>query len=82
MARGKVFWPNKPWVEDVIHEHLRFPSGKHDDIVDNGSVLGRHLDNISTPKFIQPSQRIHSNSGQAIIDSILDSASKPMSRYG
>ena len=82
MARGKVLWPDKPWVEDVIHEHLRFPNGKNDDIVDNGSVLGRHLDNISTPKFIKPAQRIGTDTGQALIDSILESASKPMSRYG
>ncbi len=36
---GKVLLPaGKPWLEDWINEHLRFPAGKHDDQVDTTSL--------------------------------------------
>jgi hypothetical protein len=37
MQTGRVYYPmpsQAPWVERVIGEMLRFPSGTHDDIVD------------------------------------------------
>lgn len=37
MQQGRVYFPlasHRPWVERAIEEMLRFPTGKHDDIVD------------------------------------------------
>jgi predicted phage terminase large subunit-like protein len=35
---GKVFLPESaPWLNDWLDEHLRFPAGKHDDLVDTTS---------------------------------------------
>ncbi len=36
---GRVFLPrNASWLEEWISEHLRFPAGKHDDMVDTTSL--------------------------------------------
>lgn len=40
----------EPWVADFIQEHLMFPNGRNDDIVDNSSKLGQILDEMYTPK--------------------------------
>lgn len=50
MSAGKVYWP-KPsketaWVERVIDQLLRFPSGKYDDAVDACSLFGRFIDKV------------------------------------
>lgn len=37
-----------------IDECTAFPSGKHDDDVDNLSLLGRVIDQISAPKIVRP----------------------------
>ncbi|MCP4127073.1 MAG: phage terminase large subunit, partial [Gammaproteobacteria bacterium] len=34
MQQGMVYFAEEPWLEDLQHEFLRFPSGVHDDIVD------------------------------------------------
>jgi alkylation response protein AidB-like acyl-CoA dehydrogenase len=44
-AMGKVYLPrNAPWVADLLHEILTFPSGKNDDQVDALGLFGRVLD--------------------------------------
>lgn len=44
MAMGKVFFPqNATWMSTLEHEILTFPAGKHDDMVDCLSLLGRML---------------------------------------
>ena len=48
MASGKVFWPfNAPWFADAKSELLRFDAGKHDDIVDSLSLIGRMLSSMA-----------------------------------
>ena len=48
MASGKVFWPfNAPWFADAKSELLRFDAGKHDDIVDALSLIGRMLSSMA-----------------------------------
>lgn len=42
---GKVYIPmDAPWAEDVMHELLRFPNGKNDDVVDCLAYLGQMMD--------------------------------------
>ena len=43
-AMGKVHLPVGPDGDGVLDEYLRFPAGKNDDDVDNGSLIGRALD--------------------------------------
>lgn len=44
---GKVYLPyGQPWADTVVDELLSFPTGKHDDIVDNFSLIGRALDKL------------------------------------
>lgn len=44
MAQGKVYFPkDAPWMDQVTHELLHFPTGKNDDVVDAFSLLGRML---------------------------------------
>jgi predicted phage terminase large subunit-like protein len=43
-AMGKVHIPAGPEGDAILDEYLRFPAGKHDDDVDNGSLIGRALD--------------------------------------
>ena len=57
MQQGRVIFPpisNNPWVEDVMHELLRFPGGVYDDIVDTLAWMARVFANISPPKKPQP----------------------------
>tara|TARA_R110002167_G_scaffold60282_5_gene170448 strand:- start:2716 stop:4554 length:1839 start_codon:yes stop_codon:yes gene_type:complete len=59
MRQGKVFFPHPdkaPWVTTVMNEFLRFPNGKHDDIVDALAWLGLMLD--STQMIGDSSQKI------------------------
>ena len=72
LSRGKVFIPQKFWTEDFISEHLRFPNGKHDDMVDNGSLLGRHMDIIRGGTVKTSKTRNNPNSGDNIIKSLRD----------
>lgn len=43
-AMGCVWVPEGPEGDAIIDEYLRFPAGRNDDDVDNGSLLGRALD--------------------------------------
>lgn len=70
VARGKVHLPKRSWVEDFIHEHLRFPNGKHDDQVDNGSLLGRRMAEVRAPSVQSSLARYGAHTGQNIIDSL------------
>jgi predicted phage terminase large subunit-like protein len=69
-ARGKVHLPKSSWTEDFIHEHLRFPNGKHDDQVDNGSLLGRRMAMVRAPSVKYTKMHYSPNTGQHIIDSL------------
>jgi len=59
MQLGKVlFDANAPWWQDTKQELLRFPAGKHDDVIDSLSwavrlTLGRHAPRMpdNTPKM-------------------------------
>ena len=51
MAAGKVYFPSMaPWWGDMKDELLKFDKGKHDDIVDTLSLVGRLLDIIAAGK--------------------------------
>lgn len=43
-AMGKVWIPEGPEGDAFLDELIRFPAGKHDDDVDNASLIGRALD--------------------------------------
>ena len=70
VSRGKVSIKEAPWAEDFIAEHLRFPNGKNDDMVDNGSLLGRRMDQLREPFVRSSPMRYGRNTGQHIIDSL------------
>ena len=49
MSMNKVFFPETAsWMDEFVHEMLRFPAGVHDDQVDTLSLIGRVLDQMST----------------------------------
>lgn len=50
---GRVYVPEGPEGDAIIDEYLRFPTGLHDDEVDNGSLLGRALD-LKLPAVLPP----------------------------
>lgn len=51
-SMGKVFVPkHSAWRSDLLGELVRFPAGKHDDMVDVCSLIGRGLE------FIRPTKR-------------------------
>lgn len=55
MAAGKVFWPYRaPWFGDAKSELLRFDAGKHDDIVDTLSLIGRMLAGMAPGRVAPP----------------------------
>ena len=50
-SMGKVYLPrNAPWVDDLLHQLLRFPAGTFDDKVDVMSLFGRMLDMVFAAK--------------------------------
>ena len=54
MSCGMVRFPkNAPWWSHMRSELLRFPTGKHDDIVDTLSLIGRMLDELATGNRIE-----------------------------
>jgi len=60
MQQGRVYFPtfaHAPWVEKIQHEFLRFPSGKHDDIVDAAAWLARMYRTAPKPQFSQMTER-------------------------
>ncbi len=47
-SMGKVYFPKgAPWVENLVHELLSFPTGVNDDQIDVLSLFGRMLDDMS-----------------------------------
>lgn len=52
-ATGTVHIPDGPEGDAILDEYIRFPAGKHDDDVDNGSLLGRALD-MAHPALVEP----------------------------
>jgi phage terminase large subunit-like protein len=70
VSRGKVSVKEGPWSEDFIQEHLRFPNGKHDDQVDNGSALGRRMRDVRVPSVKKSQMRYGHHTGQHIIDQL------------
>ena len=55
MGQGKVLLPrNQIWLEPLIHELLRFPSGVHDDQVDALAWIGQMLDTLSAASVPAP----------------------------
>jgi|MDTE01.1.fsa_nt_gb predicted phage terminase large subunit-like protein len=50
ISQGMVFFPeNALWLEDAIREVVHFPAGKHDDIVDVLSLIGRMMEDMGRP---------------------------------
>lgn len=47
----RVHIPDDPEYDDVIDEYVKFPTGKHDDDVDNLSLIGRVIDKITIKRF-------------------------------
>jgi predicted phage terminase large subunit-like protein len=43
-ASGRVWIPEGPEGDDVIEQYIKFPSGRNDDEVDAGAIIGRALD--------------------------------------
>lgn len=57
MQAGKVYFPDKaPWLHDVYTELLRFPAGKHDDVVDALAWAVRLTLTRSAPKLPEPAK--------------------------
>lgn len=52
-SMGKVHFPVGLESDQILDEYLRFPAGKNDDDVDNGSLMGRALD-MAHPAIVQP----------------------------
>lgn len=52
-AMGMVHIPEGPEGDAFIDELIRFPAGKHDDDVDNASLIGRALD-MAHPALVEP----------------------------
>ena len=56
-AQGKIFLPrNTAWADRLLHQLLRFPSGKHDDAVDVCSLLSRMLGELIKVPIDKPKQ--------------------------
>lgn len=45
-AMGMVYIPEGPDGDEIVNEYVRFPAGRHDDDVDNLSLMGRALDEL------------------------------------
>ena len=52
-AMGTVHLPEGPEGDAILDEYLRFPTGRHDDDVDNFSLVGRALD-MTHPAIVPP----------------------------
>ena len=47
-----------PWADDAESELLKFPTGKHDDIVDTLSLIGRMIAGIEEGSALKPDQSV------------------------
>lgn len=54
-AMGTVHIPEGPEGDAFVDELIRFPAGKHDDDVDNASLIGRALD-MAHPALVEPEE--------------------------
>lgn len=52
-AMGMVHFPAGPEGDAILGEYTRFPAGRYDDDVDNGSMIGRALD-MTHPAIVKP----------------------------
>ena len=52
-AMGMVYIPEGPEGDAIVNEYVKFPAGKHDDDVDNLSLMGRALDDVH-PAILAP----------------------------
>lgn len=72
VASGRVWFPEfAPWWPEMKGELLAFPVGKHDDIVDTLSLLGRMLNKLakgSVPQEVQQPASVVIGSGRAPSD--------------
>ncbi len=55
-AMGMVWIPEGPEGDAFVDELVRFPAGKHDDDVDNASLIGRALD-MTHPALVAPEEK-------------------------
>lgn len=55
-AMGMVHLPEGPEGDEILAEYLAFPAGRHDDDVDNLSLLGRALDDLH-PAIVAASEK-------------------------
>jgi hypothetical protein len=55
-SMGMVHIPEGPEGDAILGEYLRFPAGRHDDDVDNGSLIGRALD-MAHPAIARPAKK-------------------------
>lgn len=55
-ASGQVWIPEGPEGDAIIDDYVRFPTGKHDDEIDNGSLIGRALD-MAHPAIAAPAPK-------------------------
>lgn len=65
-AMGKVYLPkHAPWKADLMHQLMKFPTGKQDDGVDVLSLLGRGMEFIKGPEMPrqQPKQQFINRRG-------------------
>jgi len=54
-AMGMVYLPEGEEGDAILSEYLMFPAGKHDDDVDNLSLMGRALDEVH-PAIVSPEE--------------------------
>lgn len=54
MSMGMVLWPDAPWFQRARKEFLTFPNGKHDDLVDACSHLGRGIHTMTSVSPAKP----------------------------
>ena len=52
--RGLWLPAGAPWADDAESELLKFPTGKHDDIVDTLSLIGRMIAGIEEGSAVEP----------------------------
>ncbi len=57
-AMGKVYLPkHAAWKADLMHQMMKFPTGKYDDGVDVMSLFGRGLEYIKGPELPRSNQQ-------------------------
>ena len=79
-ASGKVYLPvDAPWLDQFMHQHLTFPAGKFDDMVDVTSILGRVID--KTRAAIIPAIKGHTRPKYGTFDWLIAGDKKQKSQY-